>query len=375
MENGSGKIKVLQVSCNGLGNGGVQSVIMNIVRALKNEIEFDILLFTDEIRHYDNEFEQYGNIFRIPNYDGNSKFRKRIDYYIRFRRIMTGTMKILHEYGPYNAIHCHNFFESAICILAAKKTNVPVRIAHSHSVKSTASKWKINEIYNFLLRIIIKINSNVKVGCSKPASHFLFGNNRSAIVINNPIDLKKFNIENFDIEKKEKIRFIHVGKFYEVKNQLFLLDVFKYIHFTLNNSELILIGSGEDEAKIKKKIDDCQLNDSLRILPHDTDVPGVLASSDFMIFPSKFEGLPIALIEAQAMGVVCFASNRVPPEVNQGLCMFYDLSEGAETWADKIIDYIDKNGTSKKTVNMESFNIDIVCKQYAAIYSGRRLEG
>ena len=49
--------RVLMVSCEGLGNGGVQAVIMSIVRNLKNKYIFDILLFTDERRFYDNEFE------------------------------------------------------------------------------------------------------------------------------------------------------------------------------------------------------------------------------------------------------------------------------------------------------------------------------
>jgi len=88
-------MKVLQVSCEGLGNGGVQAVIMGICRHMP-DVHYDIILFTSERRYYDDEFEMLGGkIFRIPNYEGLSKFRKKLDYYIRFFRIFMGTYEII----------------------------------------------------------------------------------------------------------------------------------------------------------------------------------------------------------------------------------------------------------------------------------------
>lgn len=62
------KKRVLMVSCEGLGNGGVQAIMMGIVRNLYTECHFDMLLFTSEKRYYDDEFLKYGGkIFRVPN--------------------------------------------------------------------------------------------------------------------------------------------------------------------------------------------------------------------------------------------------------------------------------------------------------------------
>ena len=78
--------RILLVSCEGLGNGGVQAVIMSIVRNLHKEYLFDILLFTSEKRYYDEEFLTYGGqIFRIPRYEGKNQFRKKIYYYFIVR--------------------------------------------------------------------------------------------------------------------------------------------------------------------------------------------------------------------------------------------------------------------------------------------------
>ena len=84
--------RVLMVSCDGLGNGGVQAVIMNIVRKLYKEYTFDALLFTGEKRFFDDEFESYGGkIHRIPRYDGSNFIRSKADYYIRGRRLFEET--------------------------------------------------------------------------------------------------------------------------------------------------------------------------------------------------------------------------------------------------------------------------------------------
>ena len=63
------------VSCEGLGNGGVQAIMMGIVRNLYTECHFDMLLFTSEKRYYDDEFLKYGGkIFRVPKYEGGVIF-------------------------------------------------------------------------------------------------------------------------------------------------------------------------------------------------------------------------------------------------------------------------------------------------------------
>ena len=127
------KKRVLLVSAEGLGNGGVPVVIMNTVRNLKEEYTFDIVLFTSERRLYDDEFESYGGrIFRIPFYDGKSAIRRRVDYYIRGRYIYKALLKLLRSGSPYDVIDCNNHYESALCLKAAQKCGIPVRITRGH---------------------------------------------------------------------------------------------------------------------------------------------------------------------------------------------------------------------------------------------------
>ena len=361
----------MHVAFDGLGNGGIQAVIMGIVRNLKNDFNFDVLLFTNERRHYDDEFEKYGKIFRIPTRQQKSIIGKKIDYYTRFFKIYRGVKKILKENGPYDAIHCHNYFESGICTMAAKSMGVPVRISHSHSY--SLHMHILYKIYTAFLKIIINRYSNVKISCSSYASSFLFYKKADTIIINNAVDLSKFNSDNYDFSNVPRFSFIHIGRFGEVsKNHSFLLEVFQKIYIKQNDARLTLIGFGtpHDEKRIKDKISILEIEKAVNILPHDTDIPLALSKSNAMIFPSKYEGFGIVIIEAQAMGVRCYISSDViPKEVDRGLCTFISLKNNAGEWADIIINNLNEKSTERKIGDMSGFSWNDIALKYKNIYN------
>ena len=74
------------------------------------------------------------------------------------------------------------------------------------------------------------------------------------------------------------------------------------------------------------------------MLGNRSDIPEVMNSFDYFVFPSLFEGLGNVLIEAQVWGIPCLVSNMVPREADLGLGLltFRDLTDGAESWAESI---------------------------------------
>ena len=123
------------------------------------------------------------------------------------------------------------------------------------------------------------------------------------------------------------------------KNQLFLLDIFASVLKKKPEAILWMIGQGEDEDKIREKIQKLNLGTAVKMLGVRNDVPNLLQAMDVFVFPSVFEGLGIALLEAQATGLTCIASKDVIPEevkVTPQL-QFVSLEESAEVWADRIL--------------------------------------
>ena len=357
--------KILEVSCNGLTNGGVQQVIMSIVRNLYKEYHFDILVFTKEKEYYDEEFLSYGGrIFRIPR---KQLFKgKELDFYFRGLNIFWRTYKLLKENGPYHAIHCHNYTESAMCVLAAKLAGVKIRIVHSHNDLSNVPYSKSRLLVQKIYKIILNHFATVKIGCSRAATNYLFDSN--SIVINNGIDLSRFKpTDNTCLEHDGTFNLLHVGNFSPQKNQLFLIDVMKQLVESGNNYKLTLVGGKSDYSiEVENRIKRYSLSDYVSILPPYTDIPEIMRESDLFLFPSRYEGLGIVLIEAQAVGLHCLVSNAIPPEADLGN-IEYAKEDSVKCWSQAIESSKEKYA-GKTYVDMSTYDIRNVIEKYRELY-------
>lgn len=103
----------------------------------------------------------------------------------------------------------------------------------------------------------------------------------------------------------------HVGRFSYQKNHEKIIDVFNEINNLNNNSFLLLVGSGELLKKIKNKVKSYGLSNKVVFLSNRQDVAKLLDTINVFLFPSRYEGISIALIEAQAKGKYCVVSNNV----------------------------------------------------------------
>lgn len=101
--------------------------------------------------------------------------------------------------------------------------------------------------------------------------------------------------------------------------------------------EMLFAGTGSLREHLEHEIDARGLLGSVRLLGMRNDVDRLLQSADFLLMPSHFEGLPVVLVEAQAVGVPCLVSDRVTRESDLGLGLLRFLSiDDATEWADAL---------------------------------------
>ena len=359
--------KILMVSCDGLGNGGVQTVMMQIVRSLKTEFIFDALLFTNEVRYFDEEFLSYGGkIFRMPRYIKNNPILARCDVYFKYF-LLYGKMKRLFKENCYDAIHCNNAYEAAICLKAAKKAGIKIRISHQHTEYSPANVFDkfLNRIYK---KMLLK-NATHLVGASHSSCVSYFGDGADFKVINNPYDEEKFKYTDFTYNSPV---FVQVGNYGGNKNQVFSLKVFKKILKKYPDAVLHLVGSGNNEyaSEIEKYIEDNNIQNNVFQYGAGTNVYDVLSKAGIFLMPSFKEGFGIVLIEAQAVGLNCYASDTIPPLTNVGGCTYLSLDDGADAWALKITDDIENGRIYRQKYNTDGFKTKNVVEEYKKIYGG-----
>lgn len=102
---------------------------------------------------------------------------------------------------------------------------------------------------------------------------------------------------------------------------------------------MLLIGNGGRFEEIKEKVNALNLSDSVIFAGVRADIPDLMQAMNVFALPSLYEGLPVTMVEAQASGLPCIISDKVPPEciLTEGLVDVMPLSASPETWAEKIL--------------------------------------
>ena len=373
----SNSIRVLQV-LHDFKKGGVQSEVMWPARLLSREdVSFDVVLFSGTEGYYEKEFKKYGCIFRIILPERKGMISKLVGIVSNFFFVKNEMMKILMNAGHYDAMHVHHPLYNAPCLLAAKKMGIPVRIAHCAVNKPLRKDFRDRLYIRLYYRIcswILQSCATNLYGVTQNASDYIFGKGKGRMLKNPTLDLERFNPARFDEKKDSVLTLIMIGSYSPRKNQNFAVDVLKCLLERGKDTRLVFIGyprSAKEDyfPRLQKKVKDLSLDAAVEFLPQDTDIPMALSKSDFLLIPSLQEGLPNVTLEAQAMGVPCIISDDVSDDCNCGLCSFIPLDSGAEAWADFILDEYEKRG-EKHPVDMSAWDNKKVCKEYLEIWRG-----
>lgn len=366
----SNKKRVLIIAQHGLNKGGIQTVIMSIVRTLSEQYVFDIIVFSKDKRFYEEEFSNYGGkIFRIEHKTSADGVMGRIQIYYRWFKDYYAIKKIIKENGPYCAIHCNNEFESCVALSAGRKENINIRIAHAHVLRQKSSR-PIRRLFDWAQQKIMLKNGNVFVGCSEKACQMLFTSKTEYLIIPNSFNDKDFDKHKFKNYEVSEPKLIQIGNYSDLKNQLFSLEVFKGIKDSYPRAEIKFVGFdvGGYEAKIKQRIKELNLEKNVVLYPSDADIPKLLAESSYLLLPSRTEAFGIVLLEAQSMGLKCFVSDIVPRISNAGGCKYLSIDINPAVWTQAILEDFAKTGGIHHDFDCSKFSDTEIANIYAKVY-------
>lgn len=317
--------------------GGIESVVMNILRNVdRTKLQFDFLIpYGSNIAYCDEIVSMGGRVF--------DKLYSKKEYPLSAN---TKLKAFFNEHQEFDAIHIHSCVLGNIKPLVyAYRKGIKCRIVHSHNndyMEKPSLYLKIKEAYN---KLRLPKYATRLVACSNNAGEWMFGN-KAFDVINNGIDTQKYSYNetvrlqtrvSLGVESKHVIG--TVGRMQFQKNPEFIIDIFRNIRKIDSDAVLLYVGDGNLRSGIVQKIQEYGLTECTLILGNRTDVNVLLQAMDVFILPSRFEGLGIVLIEAQAAGMKCFTTqNVVPNEANvAGLVSYLSLNKSPEFWANEIL--------------------------------------
>lgn len=308
--------------------GGVESYIKNLSTYLQNDYE---IIFHWPVIEID------GKKWTLP------RNRHNIFKYRRF-------WKIFFKENRFDAIYFNTCDIVSIDILKfAKKAGIPVRIIHSHNTGNQFPRkglWGvIHNIMEKQSRSDLNLFATDLLACSKSAGDWMF-DGRQYTIITNGIDISKYV---FSETKKAKIvatlsnhsktTIACLGRIEGAKNPFFSLDIFREVCKINNTAQCLFIGDGADRLEIENQVKNYGLTDRILFTGPVDNVNEWLSYVDCILMPSLFEGLPFALVEAQAAGIHSLVSDTVSTESNiSGLVEYKSLDDSAENWATRVLE-------------------------------------
>lgn len=356
------------ISTLNIGSGIANFVMSYYRKMVCKDVQFDFLLFNPVEKDFTEEVKALGGrVYFIPQPTLNfGKYSKAVKRFFKEHN------------GEWDIVHIHEILVQKFISKSCRKYGGVKKVAiHSHASEFVLPTFGVSAFKNKMIMAFkrvrnswllsgIKRNCDYFFACSVDAGIALYGKkilrDKRFCVINNAIDTQKYAFDEkirkqyrkeLNIEDKKVI--IQVGRLCEQKNQTFFLDAMQKICESDSSYVLLLVGDGRLKKDVKEKTARLNLGNNVILTGNRTDVENLFQCADISVLPSLTEGLGIVLIEAQASGLPCVASTGVPKEAEiTPYVRFLDLKDGAERWAEAVLntglvrydtkDYVINNG-------------------------------
>ena len=377
------KIRILIVAGD-MGVGGIENQMMHLLRnADKNRFQIDFSSTISDA-YYRNEIESLGGKYIQIPYMGKHVFR----YCRALYRVM--------KQGKYDIVHSQELFHSGIVLAIARRAGIKCRIAHAHNWRDDdgihTKRSFIRYVYNGIMRRMINSFSTVQIACSTWAGRFLYGNKTlkksTYHLVFNSVDISKF-LDNYEQVETGKfygdgwINVLNVARITAVKNQRFLVDLAQEFQKRHKKIRILCAGNGDAdyENQICNLVTERHLEEYILFLGVRDDIDVLMRKSRAFILPSKYEGMPLVMIEAQATGLSCISAKTYSPEVDFGLGLisWLSLKDDITAWADAVERAVSQEKPAKadveKVVIEKRFDskrfAETICKIYENDYKIR----
>ncbi len=307
-------IRVLHVVTK-MDRAGLETMIMNYYRNMPRErVQFDFLAHRADPGAYEQEIVDLGGrVYRVPRANPlNPRYHDEID------RFFAGHF--------YRIVHSHIDCMSALPLAAAKRHGAVVRIAHSHNSRQD---YDLKLPIKVCCRAFIPKYATHLFACSSEAGRWMY-RGREFRVFPNAIDVSRFAFNQMQRNEVrlelgiayDEILLGNVGRLHAQKNQSFLVGVLRSLLDAGCKARLLILGEGGERSALTEKAATLDVADKLILVGSVPDPSAFYSAMDVFALPSRFEGLGIVLVEAQANGLPCVISPYIPDEACFGERVF-----------------------------------------------------
>lgn len=306
---------------------GTEAVIHNYISHASDALSFDLLMYEEPTNFSDLFINGNNRFFVIPQ-----KSRK---YFAYRSAIVRHFNDHAQEYSAIWSNTC--VFTNIDALRLGERYGIAHRVLHAHNSS------QVGGLHDRVLSFYNRTNYHKYVtdnwACSDQAGRFFFGMSPYRLVPN-AIDFCKYGFsgeKRFILRRHFGLRndeFVigTVGRLNIQKNHERLLHLFASLIAERKEAKLVIVGEGELRKHLTDLAAKLHIDDRVVFAGEHSDIQGCLSAFDVFVLPSLFEGLPMALIEAQINGLPCVVSSSVSDEASISNSCFYVDSDDSSTW-------------------------------------------
>ncbi len=301
-----------------LGRGGLEKWLLSMLRHIpRREAEMDICCVGPEIGPLKDEALELGaTIHHCPLGPTHIGFFRKFSAALRT--------------GRYDLAHNHLNLYTGFPTFTARRARIPTLTTfHVTDFSEPTNRWLRIPILRSLRRGYGRVsvgyalrNSTIVSGVSKGVVESIAASREELrlkpriLYLGVPVPPPPTPEEAADFRRSlgfppETPILLHVGRFIEQKNHHGLTAIFGKILEERPDARLILVGDGILRPDIESLVRWKGIDHAVRFLGARDDVPDIMGNSDVFVLPSRYEGLPIVSLEAQAAGLPVVGS-RIP---------------------------------------------------------------
>lgn len=280
--------------------------------------------------------------------------------------------RIMKEEKP-DVVHTHlDVIKYAVA--AARLAGVPKCVHTVHNVAEKEAEGRAQKIINgFYFRRGLSVPVALSPEVQTSIVSFYGLQKEQVPVAYNGVDLSRCQPKE-SYKSGEAFHILHIGRFNEQKNHEMLLRVFQKLAEKHPNLRLDLLGEGELREKMESLAEDLGIREQVSFLGAQSNVYPYLHNADLFLLPSRYEGMPMTLIEAMGTGlpIVATAVGGVPDMLTNGEdgitvpCEEAAVAGACETLI-RNEDLREKLGRAARE-NADRFSAQTMGKRYAEIY-------
>jgi glycosyltransferase involved in cell wall biosynthesis len=281
-----------------------------------------------------------------------------------------------------NVIHSHGKGAGIYSRIVGLLTNRKV-IHTLHGIHYTEYPWLLQKVYLTIERIFSLLTFKI-INVSRSEQNLALSlkmyKPEKAVIIHNSIEKDRFDIDIDTTRYKDEFHtegkhvFLTIGRYGYEKGLDILIRAADYILKKRNDVMFLLAGDGPEKDKLNELIHRYNIEPYIKLIGPREDIPQLLKFSDCFILPSRWEGLPITLLEAMAAKKVIIASQVMGNVdlIEHGKNGLLFKKEDYIDLADKI-EYVLKNNCSMLSENayhslLSRFSLEDMVRQTELLY-------